>query len=120
MLSLSFECGTSTAGSNARWALRIRVNMSEMGSVIGLPTGFCDTGNEPVEGCFTELETRAGKFAQIAVTTATDSAAVDHTSGTGVARQLREPGVILLRFEFSAEGSEFFHCIALFFISFKP
>src|SRR4051812_3858651 len=103
MLSLSFECGTSTAGNKARWGLRIRVNMSEMGSVIGLPTGFSDTRNEPVEGCFPELETRAGEFAQITVTTATDGAAVDHPGGTGVARQLREPGVILLRFEFSAD-----------------
>jgi hypothetical protein len=34
MFSLIFECGMSTPGSNAAWALRIRASMSEIGSVI--------------------------------------------------------------------------------------
>ena len=36
MLSFILECGISTAGSNARLALRMRVSMSEIGSVIVL------------------------------------------------------------------------------------
>ncbi len=34
MLSFILECGNSTVGSNAACALRIRVSMSEIGSVI--------------------------------------------------------------------------------------
>ena len=34
MLSFIRECGNSTVGSNARPALRMRVNMSEIGSII--------------------------------------------------------------------------------------
>ena len=34
MLSFISECGISTAGNNARCALRMRVNMSEIGSLI--------------------------------------------------------------------------------------
>src|ERR1035441_9864203 len=48
-LSFIRECGISTAGSNARPALRMRVNMSEIGSVINLPAGFHYAGNQTVQ-----------------------------------------------------------------------
>src|SRR5437773_6869473 len=88
MLSFSLECGTSTTGSNARCALRIRANMSAIGSVIQLPTGFGDAWNEAIERGFAELEARAGKLAQIPMAPATDGAAVHDAAGAGVARQL--------------------------------
>src|SRR5438477_1314718 len=119
MLSLSFECGICVVGSSARWALRIRVNMSEIGSVIQLPTGFGDARDQSVEGGFTKGQPRAGKFAQITVAPASDRAAIDHARRTGVARQLRERGVILPGLQFSANGGEFLHRVSLLFVSFK-
>src|SRR3989442_7924344 len=109
MLSLSFECGISTVGSSARWALRIRVNMSEIGSVIKLPTGFGDARNQAIQRRFAKRQARAGELAQITMAPATDRAAVDHARRTGIAWQLRERGIVLLRLQFSANGGVFLH-----------
>src|SRR5947207_2454589 len=112
MLSLTLECGRSRAGSSARCALRIRVNMSEIGSVISvssgcgagvlsrsdfeLPTGFGHAGNEAGQGGFPERQARAPKLAQEAVAPPGHRATVHHPRGTGVLGQLREPQVVLL------------------------
>src|SRR5580765_2901507 len=78
MLSLIFECGNSTPGSKARFALRIRASISEMGSVIfqrimlsvELPTGLGYARNQPIESGFAEGQTRAAELPQITVAAA--------------------------------------------------
>src|SRR3954449_13269663 len=120
MLSFNLECGISTVGSKARWALRMRVSMSAIGSVIQLPTGFRYTGNEAGQGGFAKRQARTSELAQKAVTPATDAAAVDHASGTGVAGQLREPGIVLLRLQFRAQRREFLDGVYFFLVAFFP
>src|ERR1035437_6377501 len=110
MLSFTVEWGTSTVGSNARLALRIRVNMSEIGSVIKfLPTGFGHTGNQPVERRMTKRQTRGVELAQVTATASAVSAAIHQPRWAGVARQLGEAHVIAFRFQFSADCGVFLH-----------
>src|SRR5215472_19316142 len=78
MLSFILECGISTAGSNARCALRIRVNMSEIGSIIKLPARLGHTGNQAIQRGFAERQTRATELAPISAAASAERAAVDH------------------------------------------
>src|SRR5215469_2560944 len=97
MLSFILECGSSTLGSNARLALRIRVSMSEIGSfIIKLPAGFGHARDQPVEGAFAEGHARAAELAQVAVTASAHRAAVHHARWACVARQLGQPRVVAL------------------------
>src|SRR2546426_978865 len=109
MPSLTLEWGISTAGSNARWALRIRVNMSEIGSVIKSPTGLGHARNQAVERRLAERQTRAAKLAQVAVPATGHRAAVDHAARAGVPGQLRERRVILLGLQIGAQRRVFLH-----------
>ena len=73
MLSFIRECGNSTAGSSARLALRMRVNMSEIGSlIIILPAGLGHAGNQAVQRGFAERQARTAELAQITVAAAAD------------------------------------------------
>src|SRR5712672_2091409 len=99
MLSFIRECGITTVGSKARFALRIRASMSEIGSFIislkffyGLhatydwsPTGLGDAGDQPIERPFAEGKARAGELAQVATATAAHRAAIHHARRAGVA-----------------------------------
>src|SRR5215469_4133035 len=76
MLSFIFECGISTAGSNARCALRIRVNMSEIGSIIKLPARFGHTGDQAVQRGFAKRQTRTAELAPIAAAASAERTAV--------------------------------------------
>src|ERR1700754_1711621 len=78
MLSFILECGISTAGSNARCALRMRVNMSEIGSIIKLPACLRHTGNQSVQRSLAERQTRAAELAPITAPASAERAAVDH------------------------------------------
>src|SRR2546426_1132460 len=86
MLSFMRECGISSDGNNARWALRILVSISEIGSVIKLPTGFRHSGNQSVQGRLTESQSRITKFSQVTVAASARRAAVDQAAWAGVAR----------------------------------
>src|SRR5438874_10772195 len=104
MLSFIRECATSTSGTNARFALRRRVSMSEMGSVIGLPTGLGHSGNQAGEGHFPERQARTAEFADIGVAPAADGATVHQAHGAGVARELRQGRVIAFGLQFRAQS----------------
>src|SRR5689334_23690734 len=88
MLSFILECGSSRDGSNARWALRIRVSMSEIGSVISivflvlvsrrLPTRLRHTRNQPGQRRLAKGQARAAELPQIRVPAAAHRAAIDH------------------------------------------
>src|SRR6266850_2051839 len=94
MLSFIFECGNSTAGSNARLALRMRHNMSEIGSFIKLPAGLGDARDQPVEIALAEGHARTTELAQVAMAAADHGAAIHHAHGAGFARQFGEPGIV--------------------------
>src|SRR5881397_2279762 len=100
MLSVTLEWGNSTVGSRAALALRIRVNISEMGSVIVLPTGFGDARNQTIERRFAKRHARAIELAQITVTPPAHGAAVHEPRRTRVARQLGQGGVIAFGLQF--------------------
>src|SRR5581483_5234312 len=120
MLSLSLEWGTLTRGSNALLALRMRVSMSEMGSFIGLPTGLGDAWDQPGQRGFAEGHSRAAELAQIAMAPAAHRATVHHSGRAGVARELRQPRIVLLRLEFRPQSGVLLDRLGLFLISFDP
>src|ERR1051325_1401320 len=120
MLSFILECGISTAGNSARCALRIRVNMSEIGSIIKLPACLRHTGNQSVQRGFAERQTRTTELAPITAAASAERTAIDQTRWAGVTRQFRQTGVIAFRFQFSAERGVFFHCLLLALIALFP
>src|SRR5437667_5844275 len=109
MLSFIRECEISTSGTKARLALRRRVSRSEIGSVISLPTGFGDAGNQAVQGHFAERQARTAEFAKVGVPPAADGATVHQARWAGVARQLGQAGVIALGLQFRAQGGVLLH-----------
>src|SRR5579863_1968888 len=82
----SLEAGMSTRASLAWAAFRMRVNKSEIGSVIismvfpSLPTGLQHSGNFAFQGEATEADAAHLKFAQVAARASADAAAVAHAN----------------------------------------
>src|SRR5579863_4805229 len=109
MLSFILECGTSTAGSSTRLALRMRVNMSEIVSVIKSPACLGHTRDEAVQRALAEGEAGTGELAQVAVAAAAHGAAVDDARRARIARQFGQRGVIAPGLEFRAQGGELLH-----------
>src|SRR5690348_3886238 len=80
MPRLTFESGISTLARSTRTALRMRVNMSAIGSVImvlwfPLPTRLLHTGDHAVVGQLAEADTADAKFAVHSARTAAQFAA---------------------------------------------
>src|ERR1041384_1912345 len=120
MLSFILEWGISTVGSNARWALRMRASMSEIGSFIILPTGLGHTRNQPREGCFTKGHAGAAKLAQVAVPAPAHRAPVDHARRAGIAWQFGQPGVIPFGLQFRPQSGVLLDRLGLLLIAFNP
>src|SRR5271169_3941749 len=120
MLSLILECGSSMAGSSARLALRIRVSMSEIGSFIGLPTGFGYARNQPVKGALAEGHPRAAELAQIAVTASAHRAPVDHSRGPRIPRQFSQTRVVALGLQLGPNRGVFLDRLGLLLVAFNP
>src|SRR5882724_4303892 len=120
MLSFILECGIATVGSRTRLALRMRVNMSEIVSVIKLPARFCHTGNQTIQRALAEGHARAGELAQITVPASAHRAAVHHPRGAGVARELRQPGVIALGLQFRPQRGVLLHRLLLLLVPLQP
>src|ERR1035441_10753751 len=103
MLSLILECGSSTGGSSARLALRIRVNKSEIGSFIRLPTGFGHARDQPVKSAFAESHARAAELAQIAMSAPAHRAPVDQSRRPRISRELGQTRIVALGLQFRSE-----------------
>src|ERR1035437_6077563 len=114
------ECGSSTTGTNAAPALRMRVNMSEIGSIKILPAGFRHTGNQTVQCGFTEGHARHPELAEEPPAAAAHRAPVDQPGWAGVTRQLRQAGVVALGLQFGAERGVFFHRLRLALVALQP
>src|ERR1044071_1250546 len=120
MLSFILEWESSTSCTSARFAWRSWVSMSEMGSVIGLPTGFGDAGDEAGEGHLPEGQAGTAEFADVGVAPPADGAAIHQPHRAGVARQLGQAGVVALGLEFRPDGGVFLHRIDFFLVAFFP
>src|SRR5436853_6527305 len=104
MLSRMLECDVCTSGSNAWLALRKRVSMSEIGSVIiNLPARFRYARDQAVQRRFAEGQTRTGEFAQISAAPTAHRATVHQPGRARVLRPLRQPGGIFLGLQLSAQ-----------------
>src|SRR5664280_2542487 len=119
MLSLILECGSSRAGKSARFALRIRVSKSEIGSFIELPTGFGHARDQAVEGAFAEGHARAAELAQIAVAPAAHRAAVDHPRRARVAREFGQTSIVVFGLQLGSDSGIFLHRLSLLLIAFN-
>src|SRR6266545_1244420 len=108
MPSFIRECGMAVVGSNACVALRMRVSMSEIGSVIlyQLPACLRHAGDQPGERVLAEGQAGAAELAEEAVPAAGLGAAVDRAHRAGVPGQFGQGRVILLLLQFGAEGGE--------------
>src|SRR5260370_40676123 len=120
MLSFILECGISTVGNWTRLALRMRVSMSEMVSVIKLPTGLGHAGDQPVQRGLAEGQPRAVELAQIAMPAAAHRPAVHHAGGAGVAREFGQARVIALGLQFPAQSGVVPDRFDLFILAFFP
>src|SRR5215831_13333678 len=93
METLTFEDGTPTAVFPTAWALRIRVSMSAMGSVmlmrsILLPARLGQSGNLASQRDLAQLVAREAELAEDAARPAGELAAVAKAHRRGVPRQL--------------------------------
>ena len=92
----------------------------ETGSGSQLPARLGHARNETGGGELPESEARNLEPANKRPATPAHLAAVDDTGRAGIARQLQEPDVILLRLELSTESGVFRHRLALAFIAINP
>src|SRR5580693_2197079 len=120
MLSFIREWGISTVGFNTRLALRIRVNMSEIVSVIILPTRFGYSRDKPIQGPLSERQARAAELAQVAVAASAHRAAVHQPGWARVARQLRQSAVIALGLHLRPDRGVFLDRFRLPLVSLYP
>src|SRR5688500_3012272 len=120
MLSRMLECDIVTSGNNAILALRMRVSMSAMGSLLMLPARFRYAWDQAVERRFTEREARRGKFTELPATAAAHLAAIHQAHGARVLRELREAGVIFLRLQFCAHSGVLLDRFGLPLVALQP
>src|SRR3954462_11501190 len=92
MACFTFEEGTNTLGFSVACALRMRVSMSAMGSlmliVVLLPARLDHAGNLAAHRDLADLVAREAELAERAARAAGHGAAVAQAHGRGVARQL--------------------------------
>ena len=108
-------------GSNARLALRMRVSMSAMGSVIGITSllwSLQGSGRtrRPHETRAANNRICAGKPCRRPLI----GAAVHQPDRAGIARQLGQPGVIVLGFQLGTERGILLHRRALALVALDP
>src|SRR3990172_8853218 len=92
MAAFKFEAGICTSIWPTTCALRMRVSMSAIGSLMlirfSLPTGLDHAGHFAPERELAQLAAREAEFAEYAARPAGERAAVAQAHGRGVARQL--------------------------------
>src|SRR3954471_22897943 len=120
MLSRILEWDIATSGNNAWLALRMRVSMSAIGSLLMLPARFRYAWDQAVQRRFTERETRRGEFTKVPAAASAHFAAVHQAHRARVLRKLRQPRVILLRFQFSAHRGVLLHRRGLSLVALNP
>src|SRR5688572_5973894 len=107
-------------GNNARFALRMRVSMSEIGSTIKLPARFRHSRDQARQRGFTERQARTIELANIPMPPPAHRAAIHQARRARVARQLGQSGVIFLRLQLGAERGIFLYRLLLALVALKP
>src|SRR6185436_14075978 len=96
----TFDAGTMTLTFSVAWALRMRVSMSAMGSLMlmasPLPAGLDHSGDLAAHGDLADLVAREPELAEGPARAAGHRAAVAKPHGRGVARQRLELGARLV------------------------
>src|SRR5512137_1786459 len=92
MATLTFDDGIATSGFSTRCALRMRVSMSAMGSLMlmcvpRLPAGLGQAWDVTAHRGLTDLGAREPELAERATRPARQRAAVAQARRTGIARQ---------------------------------
>src|SRR5438445_1073447 len=85
-----------------------------------LPTRLGYARDQTLRSPFTKSEPRHLEPANKAAPAPGDFAAVNHSGGAGVTRQLRESGIVFFRLQLRAHRSVFFHRCALALITINP
>ena len=85
-----------------------------------LPTRLCDPRDHPLYGKLAESDTGELEAADKGTAPAAGLAAVRQPAGAGVARELREADVILLRLQFSTKRGVLVHSRQFPFFTFDP
>src|SRR5688572_10764530 len=96
----TFDAGTRTLAFSVAWALRMRVSMSAMGSLMlmasSLPAGLDHSGDLAAHGDLADLVACEAELAERAARAARHGAAVAQAHGRGVARQRLQLGAGLV------------------------
>src|SRR5688572_6617773 len=96
----TFDAGTRTLAFSVAWALRMRVSMSAMGSLMlmasSLPAGLDHSGDLAAHGDLADLVAREPELAEGSAGAAGHGAAVAQPDGRGVARQRLQLGAGLV------------------------
>src|SRR5712691_3766177 len=112
--------GTSASGSiNKEFILRARAAHPKS-DLWNLPAGLRHARDQALQGELAKREPRDFKPANERAASARHFATVDHSRRAGIARKLRQTGVILLRLELGADRGVFLHRRALAFIAINP
>src|SRR6266567_6651647 len=112
--------GTSASGSiNKEFILRARAAHPKS-NLWNLPAGLRHARNQTLRGELAKRQPRDFEPANERAAAARHFATVHYPRRAGVARKLRQTGVILLRFEFGAERGVFLHRRALAFVAINP
>src|ERR1051326_3316763 len=85
-----------------------------------LPAGLRHARDQSLRGELAKREPRDFEPANERAAAARHFATVHHSRRAGVARKLRQAGVIFLRLELSAERGVFLHRLALAFVAINP
>src|SRR5256885_14531635 len=112
--------GTSASGSiNKEFILRARAAHPKSDLWI-LPAGLRHARDQSLRGELAKREPRDFESANEGAAAARYFATGHHSGRAGVARKLRQTGVILLRLELSAERGVFLHRLALAVVAIYP
>src|SRR2546430_5852524 len=85
-----------------------------------LPAGLRHAGDQPLRGELAKRQPRDLEPANERAAATRHFATVHHPRRAGVARKLRQTGVIFLRFELGANGGVFLDRLALAFVAINP
>src|SRR5438105_3575484 len=116
------HCVTGTSASesiNKEFILRARAAHPKS-DLWNLPAGLGHARDQSLRGELAKRQPRDFEPANERAAAARYLATVHHSRRAGVARKLRQTGVIFLRFELSAKGGVFLDRLALAFVAIYP
>src|SRR5205085_5995923 len=121
MAGRSHSVTTSAASKGIKKEFILRTRAAHPKSDLWtLPAGFCHARDQSLRGELAKREARDLEPANERAAASRHFATVHHAARAGVARKLRQTGVIFFRFELGAERGVFFHRLALALVAINP